>query len=132
VDAESLAQIERLVTSAAEGLRQEIADARADLRQEIGATRADLRQEIADVRASLQQQIANVSVDLGQKINHTGVAEGLHAHVDRRHAEDREYFDRQFRETRALIQLSYEQLHQRVESLEHRVRTIEQHLGLTV
>jgi hypothetical protein len=126
VDAESLAQIERLVTSAAEGLRHEIADVPVDVRQEIADVKTalqgeirdvktGLQQEIADVRASLQQQITNVGVDLGQKIDHTGVlvedlrqdvrllAEGFQAHADRRHAED-----------------------------EHRVRTIEQHLGLTV
>jgi hypothetical protein len=53
-------------------------------------------------------------------------------HLDRRHADDREHVDNQFRETRALIQLSYGQLQERVERLEQRVRTIEQHLGLTV
>ena len=41
------------------------------------------------------------------------------------------HLDEQFRETRALIQLSYGQIQERVERLEQRVRTIEQHLGLT-
>ena len=51
-------------------------------------------------------------------------------HLDRRHADDRAYLDEQFRETRALIQLSYGQIQERVERLEQRVRSIEQHLGL--
>jgi hypothetical protein len=36
------------------------------------------------------------------------------------------------KETRALLRLSYQQLHQRVENLEQRVLAIEHRLGLTV
>ena len=60
------------------------------------------------------------------------VAEGLILHVEVRHREDREYFDRKFDDTHALIRSSYghlqqqqdqlrqsqDQLHQRVENLE--------------
>jgi hypothetical protein len=57
-------------------------------------------------------------------------AKGFQMHLDRHHTDDRAYLDEQFRETRALIQLSYGQIQERVERLEQRVRTIEQHLGL--
>lgn len=60
------------------------------------------------------------------------VAEGFQMHLDRRHAEDRYFLEEQFGETRALIHLSYGQIHERVERFEQRVRTIEQHLGLTI
>ncbi len=60
------------------------------------------------------------------------VAEGLILHVEVRHREDREYFDRKFEDTHALIRGSYDhlqqqhdqlrqsqdQIHQRVENLE--------------
>jgi len=48
------------------------------------------------------------------------VAEGLMMHIQVQHVEEREYHDRQHRETRALIHLSYDQLHQRVENLERK------------
>jgi hypothetical protein len=41
-------------------------------------------------------------------------------HIQVQHVEEREYHDRQHRETRALIHLSYDQLHQRVENLERK------------
>jgi len=46
------------------------------------------------------------------------VAEGLTMHIQVQHVQEREYHDRQHQETRALLHLSYEQLHQRVENLE--------------
>jgi hypothetical protein len=53
-------------------------------------------------------------------------------HLDRRHADDRSFLEEQFRETRALIHISYGQIQERVERLEQLVRSIEQHLGLTI
>lgn len=103
MDQESLAQIQQIVGAATETLRTEIADAK----RHTGVLTEGLRHEL---------QL---------------VAEGFQLHLDRRHADDRAYLEEQFRETRALIQLSYGQLQERVERLEQRVRTIEQHLGLT-
>ena len=48
------------------------------------------------------------------------LAESFATFIDVRYAQDQANIDRQFRETRALIHLSYEQLHQRVENLERR------------
>ena len=46
------------------------------------------------------------------------VAEGFATFVEGRYAQDQARIDEQFRETRALLHLSYDQLHQRVENLE--------------
>ena len=103
MDQESLAQIQQIVGAATEALRTDIVEAK----RHTGVLTEGLRHEL---------QL---------------VAEGFQMHLDRRHADDRAYLDEQFRETRALIQLSYGQIQERVERLEQRVRTIEQHLGLT-
>ena len=103
MDQESLTQIQQIVGTATETLRADIADAK----RHTGVLTEGLRHEL---------QL---------------VAEGFQMHLDRRHADDRAYLDEQFRETRALIQLSYGQIQERVERLEQRVRSIEQHLGLT-
>lgn len=104
MDQESLTQIQQIVGSAIETLRGEIAEAK----RHTGVLTEGIRHEL---------QV---------------VAEGFEMHLDRRHADDRTFLDEQFRETRALIQLSYGQIQERVERLEQRVRTIEQHLGFTV
>lgn len=150
MDSESLAQIERIVTTVTEGLRQDM----AALRQSTETTAVELRQDMA----ALRQSTETTAVELRQDMNalrqstemtaedikrHTGVlieglrhdvqsvAEGFQMHLDRRHAEDYEYMDREFRELRALLKLSYAQLHDRVEALDHRVSRIEQRLGLS-
>ena len=102
MDQESLAQIQQIVGAATETLRVEIADSK----RHTGVFTEGLRHEL---------QL---------------VAEGFQMHLDRRHVDDRAHLDEQFRETRALIQLSYGQIQERVERLENRVRTIEQHLRL--
>ncbi|TLY22219.1 MAG: hypothetical protein E6K64_11065 [Nitrospirae bacterium] len=48
------------------------------------------------------------------------VAEGLAMHIQVQHMQEREYFDRKFEETHALIRSSYDHLRQRVENLERR------------
>lgn len=110
MDQESLAQIQQIVGAATEALRADITGA--------------LRTEIADTKRHTGVLTEGLRHELQL------VAEGFQIHLDRRHADDREYLDNQFRETRALIQLSYGQLQERVVRLEQRVRVIEQHLGL--
>jgi len=82
VDQESLTKIQHIVNAATEVLRTEIVDAK----RHTGVLTEGLRHEL---------QL---------------VAEGFQMHLDRRHADDRGYLDEQFRETRALIQLSYGQI----------------------
>ena len=67
--------------------------------------------------------------DVNERIRHNGVlveglrdqvhllAEGLATHIEAENVRH-QAIQEQFRETRALIHLSYEQLHQRVENLE--------------
>lgn len=111
MDQESLAQIQQIVGAATEALR---ADFTSTLRTEIADTKRHTGVLTEGLRHELQL-----------------VAEGFQMHLDRRHADDRAYMDEQFNETRSLIQLSYGQIQERVERLEQRVRTIEQHLGLS-
>lgn len=122
MDQESLAQIQQIVGAATEALRTDIAGVK---RHTDIATEA-LRADIADAKRHTGVLTEGLRHELQL------VAEGFQMHLDRRHADDREHVDNQFRETRALIQLSYGQIQERVERLEQRVRTIEQHLGLTV
>ena len=146
MDSESLAQVERIVTAVTQSLRQDM----AALRQSTETTAAELRQDMVALRqstattaedvAALRQSTGTTAEDIKR---HTGVlieglrhdiqsvAEGFQMHLDRRHAEDRDYMDREFRELRALLKLSYAQLHDRVEALDHRVSRLEHHLGLS-
>lgn len=59
------------------------------------------------------------------------VAEAEQLHSEQL-ADIRREVEMQARETRALLQLSHEQIQQRVEILERRVQLIEQPLGLSV
>ena len=130
MDTEMLAQIQQMIENATGTLRQDLGSLRQDfgaLRQAVGS----LRQEVSGLARELREGIAE-----GKR--HTGVlveglrhelqlvAEGLQMHVEQRHQEDRRYMDHQFHETRALIQLSYGQLTERIEGLEVRVHSLEQ------
>jgi len=48
------------------------------------------------------------------------VAEGLATFIDGRYTQDQASIQRQFRETQALMHLSYDQLRQRMENIENR------------
>ena len=122
MDQESLAQIQQIVGAATEALRTDI----AGVKRHTDVVTEALRADIADAKRHTGVLTEGLRHELQL------VAEGFQMHLDRRHADDREHVDNQFRETRALIQLSYGQIQERVERLEQRVRTIEQHLGLTV
>lgn len=122
MDRESLAQIQQIVGAATEVLRTDI----AGVKRHTDVVTEALRADIADAKCHIGVLTEGLRHELQL------VAEGFQMHLDRRHADDRKYLDNQFRETRALIQLSYGQPQERVERLEQRVRTIEQHLGLTV
>jgi hypothetical protein len=112
MDSESLTQVERIVTAATEGLRQDMAALRqsqeapaAGLRHDIAATAVELRQEIA---ASAEEVKRHTGVQI-ESLRHDvqSVAEGFQMHLDRWHAEDRDYMDREFREMRALLNPHY-------------------------
>lgn len=150
MDSESLAQVERIVTTVTEALRQDMAALRQStettavelrrdmnaLRQSTETTAVELRQDMNALRQSTEMTAEDIKRHTGvliEGLRHDvqSVAEGFQMHLDRRHAEDHEYMDREFRELRALLKLSYAQLHDRVEALDHRVSRIEHHLGLS-
>ena len=80
----------------------------AQIQQIVNATTATIRQDIADTKRHTGVLVEGLRHEL------QAVAEGFQMHLDQRHAEDRAYLDEQFCETRALIQLSYSQLNERV------------------
>ncbi|MDP3090981.1 MAG: hypothetical protein Q8N04_09900 [Nitrospira sp.] len=158
MDAESLSQIERIVTAATDGLRLEMAKNTGGLRLEMAGIADGLRQEMAEntdglrqemigIAGGLRLEMGQIEFRLGDRLEetkrHMGVlAEGLRHDVQlvaeagqlhsERLADIRREVEMQARETRALLQLSYEQIQQRVEILERRVQLIEQRLGLSV
>ena len=158
MDAESLAQIGQIVTTAVSGaeggLRKEMETLGASLRQEFGeqtqTLTASLRQELGEktetLAASLRQEFREgieevkrhsgvLYEDVLRRIDlvvegHQGLREGLRALGEQVSALDVK-IERESLETRALIQLSYRQLQDRVETLEQRVHIIEKRLGLS-
>lgn len=125
MDAESLAQIERIVTTAVSG-------AEGRLQKEFGkktdALAASLRQEFGEKFEEAKRHRGVLYEDVLHRIDL--VVEGhqaLHQRIDS--LEGR--MEHEFLETRALIQLSYRQLQDRVETLEQRVQLIEKRLGLS-
>lgn len=106
MDAESLAQIREIVTGATQALRQEFQDGLAETKRHTGILVEDLHHKL-DLVVEGQQFLRQQVQDVHSEIEHES------------------------QETRALLRLSYQQLHQRVENLERRVQTIEQHLGLS-
>ncbi len=124
MDSESLAQVERIVTAVTEGLRQDMAALRQstettalELRRDMGALRqstettaVELRRDMAALRQSTEMTAEDIKRHAGvltEGLRHDiqSVAEGFQMHLDRRHTEDHEYMDREFRELRALLNL---------------------------
>ena len=103
MDAESLSQIERIVTAATDRPRQEMAqmESRFDDRLE------DIKRHMSVLAEGLRHDIQLV-------------AEAGQLHSERLDDVRREV-DIQNRETRALLRVTYEQIQQRVENLERRV-----------
>ena len=60
---------------------------------------------------------------LRQEIQH--VAEGLLMHIEVRHREDRDYFDRKFEDTQALTRSSFDHLQQQQDQTRQRVENLE-------
>jgi len=125
MDAESLAQIEQIVTTTVSGaeerLRQETETLATSLRQEFGEKFDEAKRHrgvlyedvlhridvVVEGHQALFQKIENVEARLEAKIDHESL------------------------EMQSLMKLSYRQLQDRVETLEQRVQGIEKHLGLS-
>ena len=84
------------------------------LDQRMTSLAGDLREEVADTKRHTGVLVEGLRHELQL------VAEGLQMHIEQRHQEDRAYMDKQFRETRTLIQLTYTRLNERVTRLEQR------------
>ena len=93
----------------------------------------DRRFESIDQRFdSIDQRFESVEDRFDEVKRHTGVlveglryeiqlvAESLTMHIQVQHSQEREYFDRKFDDTHALIRSSYDHLRQRVENLERK------------
>jgi len=150
MDAESLAQIEQIVSGAEGRLRKEMATLGTSLRQEAETMAASLRQEFGEKTESLATTLGQefregieevkrhsgvLYEDVLPRIDlvvegHQGLREGLQALREQVRDLDAK-IEHESLETRALIQLSYRQLQERVETLEQRVQFIEKRLGLS-
>lgn len=132
MDAESLVPIERLVATA---FTTAVGGAEERLRKDMEALKGRLRQDIGTLRKELGGRIEDVK-------QHTGV---LYEEMCRRfdlvvesyqtvldgQKNIRQMIEHESLETRALVQLSYRQLQERVDTLERRVLIIEKHVGLS-
>ena len=121
MDAESLTQIERIVTAA-------IGSAEGRLRNETQVLVSSLQQEIGAKTDEVKRHVGVLYEDFSQKIDL--VVEG-HQALDQKIDKLDSKMEREFLETRAVIQLSYRQLQQRVETLEQRMQMVEKVLGIS-
>lgn len=119
MDAESLVQVEQIVTTA-------ITTAVTGLRQELATSVTELRREITDSREEMKRHSGVLYEDLHHKLDL--VVEGMQF-FRQSFVDVRSEIAHESQETRALLKLSYHQLHQRVEHLENRVGLIEQRPG---
>ena len=80
--------------------------------------------EKMDVRFEEIKRHTGVLVEDLRKEVHL-VAEGLLTHIEVRHGEDREYFDRKFGDMSALVHSSYDHLQQQQDQTRQRVENLE-------
>ncbi len=131
MDAESLAQVERIVTTAVSGaegrLRNEMQGLGASLRQETGALAISLREELAEKFEEAERHAGALFEETLHRIDL--VVEG-HQSLRAQISDLDQKIDHVSVELQSLMKLSYRQLHDRVETLEQRVMLIEKRLGL--
>ena len=128
MDAESLAQIEQIVSGTEGRLRNQMQSLGASLRQEFDEKLNEKFEEAERHSGVLYEDVfhkLDLVVEGYQGVNQK--IEKLEARIEKSEAR----MEHEFLETRALIQLSYRQLQQRVETLEQRVQIIEKRLGLS-
>ncbi|GJL54214.1 MAG: hypothetical protein NPIRA02_13460 [Nitrospirales bacterium] len=103
----SLAQISQIITETTQGFREETQGSLTAVQRHTGVLVEDLHHKldlIVEGQQFIRQQV-----------------QGVHSELER-----------ESQETPSLLQLSYKQLHQKVQHLEQRVQAIEPHLGLSV
>ena len=135
MDVESLAQIRHIIKDAVQGVREEMAALGTELRSEITDTTRHMGVLTEEITAT-KQHMGVLTEEITATRQHMGVlTEGVRHEIQlvaeavqlqsERMTDVRHEVERQARETRALLQLSYEQLQQRVRNLEHRDQIIE-------
>ena len=144
MDVESLAQIRHIIKDAVQGVREEMAALGTELRSEITDTTRHMGVLTEEITATKQhmgvlteeitatkRHMGVLTEEITDSKRHMGVlTEGVRHEIQlvaeavqlqsERMTDVRHEVERQARETRALLQLSYEQLQQRVRNLEHR------------
>lgn len=134
-------ELRQEIAATATTLREEMGGLRTELRQEMGATATTLREEMGSLRQEVSASAATLREDIADAKRHTGVlVEDLHHKLDlvvegeqfhrQQFVDIRSEIHQESRDTRAMLQLSYHQLQERVENLARRLQTVEQHLGL--
>ena len=127
MEKDMLEQIQQMITTANESLRQ-------NLRQDMAALESRLGERIEGIEQAQRGTESRLGARIEETKRHSGIlAEDLHHKLDlvvegqqflRQQITDvRSDIDSQTRETRVLLQLSYRDLNERVERLEHRDRT---------
>ena len=135
---EIVGSLDQKVDGLSTSLRAEMTGMRGELRQDMAGMETRLGERIDGLELAQLGTESRVSERIDETKRHSGVlveglrhelqllAEGLQMHIEERHQEERNYTDRQFQETRGLIQISYRQVNDRMEGLEQRVRSLEQ------
>jgi hypothetical protein len=121
MDAESLAQIEQIVTTAVSG-------SEGRLRQEMTTLGTSLRQELAEKFEEAERHSGVLFEEMGRRLDL--VVEGFEG-LRQGQAALRQTIEHESLELQSLMKLSYRQLQDRVETLEQRVQIIEKRLGLS-
>ena len=144
MDAESLAQVEKIVTTAVSGVEGRL---RKDFSEKFEEAKQHTNEKFEEANRLTSEMFEKAERHTDEKVEeaerHSGVlfeemarrfdllAEGLDG-FRQGQAALRQEMAHESLETRALIQLSYRQLQERVETLEQRVQLIEKRLGLSV
>lgn len=121
MDAESLAQVERIVTTAVSG-------AEGRLRQEIGDKFEQSQRHTDEKFEEAERHSGVLFEEMGRRLDL--VLEGFES-LQQGQVALREMVEHEILELQSLIKLSYRQLQERVETLEQRVQLIEKRLGLS-
>ena len=130
MDADSLSQIEQIVSGAEGRLRNEVQGLQQEFGEKTDVLATAFRQEFDEKLDKKFQEAERHSGALFEEVLHRIdlVVEGhqaLHQRIDKLEAG----MEHEFLETRSFMQLSYRQLQERVETLEQRVQLIEKRLG---
>ena len=120
MEKDMLEQIQQMITTANESLRQ-------NLRQDMAALESRLSERIEGIEQAQRGTESRLGERIDETKRHSGVlveglrhelqlvAEGIQMHIERRHREDRDHVDQRFQEHRVLMQTSYSQLNDRME-----------------